>query len=49
MAEKTVYGLDYNLDDIYVLPLVEAAYIVGLGSLSFVEDGVYGTCVVYHV
>ena len=48
-AEEAVYGLDDGLDDVYVLPLVEASYIVCLGYGAVVEDGVYCPCVVNDI
>ena len=47
--KQTVNGLDENLDYVYVLPFVEAAYVVGLGYAAAVEDGVYGTCVIFDI
>ena len=44
--EQTVDGVDYHADDVNVLPLVEAADVVGLGNLAFVEDEVNRTRVV---
>ena len=44
--EQTVDGVDYNADDVDVLPLVEAADVVGLGHLALVEDEVNSTRVV---
>ena len=43
VAEKTVYGLDDDLDEVDVLPFVEAADVVGLGDLAVMEDHVDGT------
>ena len=37
-AEQSVNGLDYHLDDIDILPLVETADVVSLGNLSLVEN-----------
>ena len=48
-AEQTVDGVDEHLDDVDVLPLVEAAYVVRLGHLTVVENGVDGTCVILDV
>ncbi len=38
VAEKTVNGLDDDLDEVDVLPFVEAADVVGVGGLPLVED-----------
>ena len=46
-AEQAVNGLDDNLDYVDVLPLVEAADVVGVGRLSLVEDEVDGAGVVF--
>ena len=48
-AEQSVDGLDDNLYDVYVLPLVEAADVVRVGSLAVVENQVDGAGVVFHV
>ena len=42
-AEQTVNGIDNNLDDIYVLPLVETTNIISLGNSSLMEDKVDST------
>ena len=46
VAEQAVDGLDDDLDEVDVLPLVEAADVVGLGYFAAVEDEVDGTGVV---
>ena len=48
-AQQTVYGVDEHADDVDVLPLVEAADVVGVGRLALVEDEVDGACVVLDV
>ena len=48
-TEQTVHGLDYHLDDVDVLPFVEAADVVGFGYLAFMENEVDGACVVNYV
>ena len=45
--EQTVDGVDYHADDVDVLPLVEAADVVGLGHLALVEYEVNRTGVVF--
>ncbi len=47
VAEQTVYGADDHLDEVDVLPLVEAADVVGLGHAASVEDQVDGAGVVF--
>ena len=49
VAQQTVHGLYHHPDQIYVLPLVEAADVVGFGHGALVENQVYGTCVVLHI
>ena len=48
-SQQAVDGLDDDLDDVDVLPLVEAADIISLGNLTLMEDEVDGTGVVLHV
>ena len=48
-AEKPVNGPDQHPDDVYVLPLVEPAYVVRLSYFAFVENKVYRPRVVLHV
>lgn len=36
-AEQSINSLDYHLDDIDILPLVETADVIGLGYLTLVE------------
>ena len=45
-TQQAIDGVDDHLDDIDVLPLVEAAYIVGFCNEALVEDEVDGTGVV---
>ena len=40
IAEHAVDSADYHLYEVDVLPLVETAYVVGLGHAAFVEDEV---------
>jgi len=49
VAEKTVNGLDDDLDEVDVLPFIEAADVVGVGGLTLVEDEVDGAGMVLHV
>lgn len=48
-AEQTVDSLDEYVDDVYVFPFVEAADVVSVGNLSFVENEVDGTSVVFYI
>ena len=47
-TQQAVDGVDDNLDDIDVLPLVETTDVVGLGNHTLVEDEVDGTGVVLN-
>ena len=49
IAKDTVDCLDHHLDQVDVLPLVEAADVVGLGNLAFMEDQVYRAGMVFHI
>ena len=48
-TEQTVNSLDYHLDDIDVLPLVETADVVSLGNLTLVENHINGTGMLYYI
>ena len=48
-AEQTVGGLDEQLNQVDILPLVEAAYIVGLGCASLMENQIDCPGVVLHI
>ena len=48
-TEQSIHGLDYHLDDIDVLPLVETADVVSLGNLTLVENHIDGTGMVYYI
>ena len=47
-SEQAVNCVDEHMDDVDVLPFVEAADVIGLGNLAFVEDEVNGTGVVFN-
>ena len=47
-TKEPVNGIDDYLDDVDVLPLVEAADVVGFGYLAIVEDEVDGTGVIFY-
>ena len=47
--KQSVNGLDYHLDDVDVLPLVESADVIGLRHLSVMEYHVDGSCMVFHI
>ena len=48
-TEQSINSLDNHLDDVDVLPLVEAADVVCVSHLALMEDKVDGTCVVFHI
>ena len=49
ITEDAVHSLDHDLDQVDVLPFVEASYIIGLGYPAFVEDQVDRPCMVLDV
>ena len=48
-SEQSVNSFDEHSYDVDVLPLVESSDVVCFGDDSVVEDGVDGTCVVFHI
>lgn len=48
-AKQPVHSLDQNLDQVNVLPLVEASDVVSLGDPAFMEDQVYGTGMILDI
>ena len=48
-AEQSINSLDYHLDDIDILPLVETADVVSLGYLTLVENYIDGTGMIYYI
>ena len=48
-AEQSINSLDYHLDDVNVLPLVETADVIGLGYLTLVENHIDGTGMIYYI
>ena len=49
VAEDLIYGFNHYLDEVDVLPFVEATDVVGLGYLAFVEDDVDGAGMVFYI
>ena len=47
-TKETVNGIDDYLDDVDVLPLVEASDVVGFGYFSLMEDEIDGTGMVFY-
>lgn len=48
-AQESVDGFDDDLYQVNVLPFVEASDVVCTGSFTFVENEVYGPCVVLDI
>ena len=48
-AQQTVYRVDYHLDDVNVLPLIETADVIGFCRLSVVENHVDGPRMIHHI
>ncbi len=48
-AKETVHGVNEHLDYVYVLPLVEAADVIGLCDFAIMEDGINGSCMVNYI
>ena len=48
-TEQSINSLDYHLDDVNVLPLVETADVIGLGNLTLVENHIDGTGMIYYI
>ena len=48
-SEQTIDSVDYHLDDVDVLPLVESSDIVCLSHLTLMEDDVDGTGVIHYI
>ena len=47
-TKESVNGIDDDLDDVDVLPLVEAANVVGFSYFALMEDKVDGTGMVFY-
>ena len=47
-SEQTIDGINYHLDDVDVLPLVESSDVVCLSHLSLMEDDVDGAGMVFY-
>ena len=48
-SEQTIDSVDYHLDDVDVLPLVESTDIVCLSHLTLMEDDVDGAGVIHYI
>ena len=48
-TEETVNGIDENLDDVKVFPLVEAANVVSISDFAIVENNVDCPCVILYI
>ena len=49
ITENLIYGLDHYLNQVDVLPFIETADVVRFGCLSFMENQVDGTGMVFHI
>ena len=48
-SQESVDGFDDDLDQVYVLPLVEAPDVVRFGDFTLVENQVYCPCVFFNL
>ena len=48
-AQQTIHRLNHHLDDIDVLPLVEATDVIRIGNLSLMENHVDGTGMILYI
>ena len=48
-AEQSINNLDYHLDDIDILPLVETNDVVSLANLALMENHIDGTGMIYYI
>ena len=48
-AQQTVYRVDYHLDDVNVLPLIETADVIGFCRLTVVENHVNSPRMIHHI
>ena len=48
-AKETVNCIDKNLNDVDVLPLIKASYVVGFSYFTLMENKVYCTGVVLYI
>ena len=49
IAEEAVSRLDHDLDQVYVLPLIEATDVVGFAVFSFMENQVDCTGMILNI
>lgn len=49
VSEKAVNGLDHHLDEVDILPFVEASDVVGLCGTTLVEDEIDGAGVILNI
>lgn len=47
--QQTVHRLNYNLDDINVLPFIETADVVSFGNLAVVENHINGAGMIFYI
>ena len=48
-SQQTIDSLDNNLNDVDVLPLVEASDVVGIGNLTLMENHIDGTGMILNI
>lgn len=48
LPSETIHGINHNLDDVNILPLVENTNVVGLSNSAFVENEVNSTSMILN-
>ena len=48
LHSETIHGINHNLDDVNILPLVENTNVVGLSNSAFVENEVNSTSMILN-
>lgn len=48
-TKKAINSIDNNLDDVNILPFVEATDVVCFCYLTIVEDGIDSSCVIHYI
>lgn len=48
LPSETIHGINHNLDDVNILPLVENTNVVGLSNNAFVENEVNSTSMILN-
>ena len=47
-SQQTVYGTNDHLDDINILPFIEAPYIIGIRNLTLMKYQINGTGMIFN-